>query len=368
MSILSRIRHAAQAVVHAVTTAANAVADAVTTVGNAVGNAVADVIESIGNAITDGCNFLADHIHIGFISGALRWFGNLAADACTYVAGLIKSALNLIASVISGIIKIATGIITLNPNELKTGFNEIVESAIAYGVLNFLNIIQLIQTAVVLPNLFGVKFKRSLSNIEKELLKKVFGNSIALFNIRIHEGHSGLFSIGATDTSFTIGNTIYFRNNLFNSLGENFALFVHENTHVWQYQNKGANYIGNSLLLRAAEGDTGQRDWKNFLINDGISEWQSLNVEAEAEFLQDVFLLGTLTQAGTIVPVGTPVQPLASSISGHGVFYEEDGSQKIGTLVVTSGVVTSQNFTKFALETHSFLRSIINSGISQFFS
>ena len=88
------------------------------------------------------------------------------------------------------------------------------------------------------------------------MLRKVFYNSLALYNIRLIEGWSGAF--GINDRAFTLANTIYMKRN---DPAVRPDILVHECVHVWQYQNIGSRYTMDALGAQAIYGDAAY-DWE----------------------------------------------------------------------------------------------------------
>jgi hypothetical protein len=159
------------------------------------------------------------------------------------------------------------------------------------------------------------KRKRPLTKQEAAMLHNVFRASVALFNVRIIQGDSGVFDF--TDRAFTLGNTIYMKRT---GLAEWDETLVHETTHVWQYQNSGSSYSSDALgaqmyyeHVKAASA----YDWSDPRVNEGRMVWEEWNREAQARFIEDVFTDGALT----------------SGAQGNGVFYSADGTTTFGQFV-----------------------------------
>ncbi len=121
---------------------------------------------------------------------------------------------------------------------------------------------------------------RSLNQTEEELLRGVFDDSLALDNIRIIEGRSGLF--GVNSRPFTLGNTIYMKAYTAPEI------LVHECVHVWQYQHFGPRYAAEALGAQLLLGDSAY-NWKAELAR-GKSEWSEFNKEAQAQMIQEIWM------------------------------------------------------------------------------
>ena len=87
---------------------------------------------------------------------------------------------------------------------------------------------------------------RELNSQERDLLVKIFGDSIDLDPVRI--AYTKL--IGSNTLAYTMGNKIL----IHQSTKLSAAKLVHEMTHVWQYQTRGTRYISDSALHQLAEG------------------------------------------------------------------------------------------------------------------
>jgi hypothetical protein len=87
---------------------------------------------------------------------------------------------------------------------------------------------------------------RELNSQERDLLVKIFGDSIDLDPVRI--AYTKL--IGSGTLAYTMGNKIL----IHQSTKLSAAKLVHEMTHVWQYQTRGTRYISDSALHQAVQG------------------------------------------------------------------------------------------------------------------
>jgi hypothetical protein len=88
---------------------------------------------------------------------------------------------------------------------------------------------------------------RPLNSQERDLLIRIFGDSINLDPVRV--AYTRLIS--ASTAAYTMGNTILI------PVGTNTSTstIVHEMTHVWQYQTMGTRYISDSALHQVVQGD-----------------------------------------------------------------------------------------------------------------
>jgi hypothetical protein len=86
---------------------------------------------------------------------------------------------------------------------------------------------------------------RRLTQPETQILSGVFGISVNLDAVRL--AHT---SAAVNGRAYTLGNTIRFPVNAAIDL----RTLVHETTHVWQYQTKGAGYLSDSIWHQATGG------------------------------------------------------------------------------------------------------------------
>lgn len=141
---------------------------------------------------------------------------------------------------------------------------------------------------------------RSLSDEEKEQLRKIFVGSLDLEAVRLKIGDIGVF--GASGAPFTHCNTIYIpKTYLPDPLDEaNYKsalrdLLAHEAVHVWQYQRGGANYMSESLFHQCRGIINGNnRGWAydfERAFTEGKS-WAEYNPEQQAELIEQSFYQG----------------------------------------------------------------------------
>lgn len=341
-------------VADAVSSVVDAAADVVEGVVNEVGDLVTDIVETIGNGVQDGLNAVGDVASalpwVGpFVRGALGWLGGVVAGVANLVGAVIKGAVGIVAGVIAGVIRLIGGLLVLNWGLMLKGLVDIGSSIAGAVIIIAGQLLSLIQRLFFLQN-----NDRPLTKKEREMLRRVFYNSLALYNVRIIEGWSGAF--GLNDRPFTLGNTIYMKNV---DLSVDPSVLVHECVHVWQYQNIGARYTMDALGAQAFYGGgSGAYDWQAELAARGRSRWWDFNREAQAEFMQNVWDEGTLTALGH------------AQGPGGGVFYNlEEVLGSFGPGSATAQFITSDgtDHTLFASESISEMRSRINARWSHSF-
>ena len=127
---------------------------------------------------------------------------------------------------------------------------------------------------------------RTLNQHELATLKRIYGDSLNLRNIRVVDGRAGLFSIN--NRPFVLGNVIYMK-------GQGTRTFVHESVHVWQYQHEGARYIGLALAAEFGQRWCGgvSYNWEHEIAR-GNGEWKNFNKEAQASFVEDLYAHGAV--------------------------------------------------------------------------
>jgi hypothetical protein len=323
--------------------ASNAVADVVGAVVNAVGEVVSDVIETVGTAIRNGFEAAGDLL--GRIPGAgpvirflLHWLGTVVLTAFDLIGTAVQCVFDLVGGIVAGGIRLTGGgiggLMAWDGRMFVKGFGDIV-SSFAGAVLVILG-----KAVAFVQAVFFVQLgERALTEAERDLLRHVFGGSVALYNVRVVQGFAGLFS--TNDRPFTLGNTIYLKD--VNPAVEPDTL-VHECTHVWQFQNVGTRYTTDALWAQATIEGQGYV-WENESAR-GLLRWQDFNKEAQAAFLQDLWQNGTLR--------GEPT-------TGQGVFYQDD---PIGDDV--QFVKGKVDHTSLALESVAYVRGAIAWRLSAF--
>src|ERR1041384_3964201 len=186
---------------------------------------VTDVVESIGNSVQLGLSALGNKA--GSVGGGiLKWLGGLFSGTTKLLAALLKMFAAVPAGASGGLIRIIGGAIAANPGVMLKGLVDILSGLVGPVIVAAGHALSLVQRILYLQS-----FERSLTEKECEELNKVFKHSLALYNIRLIEGWSGLF--GVNERPFTLGNTIYMKNDT------SLDTLVHECTHVWQYQHLG---------------------------------------------------------------------------------------------------------------------------------
>ena len=340
--------------------AIDAAADVVQAVVETVADVAADAVETAGNAAG------------GWLSqfgGPMAWAGGVISGATNILAAAIKLAAGIVSGVVGGLIRLIGGVLTLNEELFKKGILDFFYG-IAGGLI-YLGGMILSQIQKVLPIQAA---ERALTKAEKDMLRRIFMNSLSLYNVRIVEGSAGLYGSGTFAT--TVGNTIYVRA-IDPNTDAGRSTLVHECVHVWQYQNIGSRYTAEALLAQGAwpaqpNPNTGGTslaayNWEVVEVNRGNTDWTRFNREAQAEFIQDLWRIGTLTFNG-------------NTRGGDGAFFdlqEVQASFGNGTAEFTyTGAVDSEHalsgnstvpvdYTDLATEAVESMRARINLRLSQ---
>jgi hypothetical protein len=339
----------------AVRKAAKKVAQAAKTVVNTVTEVAADVVEMTGNAVESGLNKLADAAERnipgvgGAISSVARYAGRAFAGATDMAAAAVKTSGNLLGATIAGAVLIGVGIATFDGPLIGEGFAGIT-AALAGGILLFGG-----KALAGLSALFpGVDQRQPLSEAQKKLLRRVFNDSLALHNIRLMKTKWGAGLLTYGDRPFTLGNVIYLKGR---NVDKEPELLVHECTHVWQYQNLGAQYSSEAVHAQWFVPDP--YNWERE-IRRGNDKWHLLNREAQAKLLENIYTNGelihipqpwifvnkrqfgkTASSGGAYTTVSTgPVTPMPMTApareTGDGVFYDADPPNSVGVFEFNS--------------------------------
>lgn len=120
---------------------------------------------------------------------------------------------------------------------------------------------------------------RPVSELERQVLTTVFGDSLDLGAIEIREDLHGLINLSRR--AFVIENTMHLP---MPSGTAPMQLFVHEATHVWQFQNGGHAYITDSLHAQTL-GD-------GYQLEKGLLQgktWLQLNCEQQATLVEQAW-------------------------------------------------------------------------------
>lgn len=273
---------------------------------NIVAEPVSDLVETVGHALQDALDNIGGALGGipkvgGFFRGLIRWVGGIVGGVCIVFAAAVKGVLGAAGWSVGGVIRVVGGILSLRGGEILVGLGDVASGALGAIVVPGGKAIGLVQTA-----LFLQVVERRLTKEEVAMLKPVFRGSLALYNLRMVAGRSGLWALN--ERPFTLGNTIIMKAR--DPKAEPKTV-VHESTHAWQYRHVGARYATDALGAQMALPDS--YDWEAE-IKRGNAEWTAFNKEGQAQLVEDAWDEGERTTSGV-------------TTTGTGAFFGEDGPQ-----------------------------------------
>jgi len=147
---------------------------------------------------------------------------------------------------------------------------------------------------------------RKLTDEEKDLLRKVYGDTVDLDSIRVEVGGPLTNAMAA----HTVGNTIYMPESDYGDTGglppgslykkdaagnitgltEYGSTLIHETAHAWQSENGGGKYIHESLWGQAAEEAQGKSRDADYEWTTEVpaTDFADLNPEQQAHYVEQV--------------------------------------------------------------------------------
>ncbi|MDP6821790.1 MAG: DUF4157 domain-containing protein [Dehalococcoidia bacterium] len=238
--------------------AADDVAEFVEDAVNAVVEFVSDVIETVGSAFQDAFGWIGDQLgRIPGVGGVLEaifdWIGDTISWVFRQAATAIKAVGSIIGGALAGAIRIVGGILSLDGSLILEGIWDIFSGVLGAIFVFFPTLLGLIQTATF----FGQARSRRLNQLEMWAVRRVYGDSIALNNVRVVHGFAGFLSLDGA--AITFGNTIYFKNQ---NPSVNIALLIHEMCHVWQYQHMGSRYTSDAVAAQIVHRGLTEYNWE----------------------------------------------------------------------------------------------------------
>jgi hypothetical protein len=214
------------------------------------------------------------------LGSRLRGRADAILSALLFVASMtLRAVLGIFAGTAVGLIRLLAALPGLDSRLARRGLGD-VAAAWAGGVAAVAaSLVGFVQTA-----LFLQPVDRPLDERERDVLRRVYGTSVRLRNVRIVAGRAGLFS--ATPRPFTLGNRLYMQ--AVDTVRE-VDVLVHECGHIWQHQHFGPRYIADALWAQWSYTLKGGNayDWR--AETRSKARWRDFNFEAQAEFLSAVF-------------------------------------------------------------------------------
>ena len=284
------------------------------TIINAAGEIIADVLELIGNSASDGLQWAAEQLPAG--GSVIRWIGAVLSSLTDFLSTIAKAVIAIVAGLIGGFGVIGIGLVQRDRPTMRRGSQSMLNGVTGSVALVAGKAVSIAQTATLVQS-----YSRKLTDVEQALVRRVFGESLALQNIRIVSGRCGVF--GRNERPFVLGNTIYFKNH---DVDREPHLFIHECVHIWQYQHQGASYIGGALGAQYFLPDA--YDWEEE-IRRGKQNWTQFNREAQGEFFLDLWRCGLL-------------EVNDATFQGDGQFFLADGVERIGRFFFNDGHCQSE--------------------------
>lgn len=295
------------------------------------GDLAADFLESAGHAA----------------QAALRggnlgvWSGRVVAATTDLAAAVTKGGFGTVAGGAAGLLRILAAIPLLDARRLAAGFVDAGSSAGGAVILVAGKFVSLIQRLLLLEI-----DERPLTDEERDLLSRIFTDSVLLDNVRIVEGRCGVF--GLSRRPFAMGNTIYFKKMDPRVRPD---ILVHECVHVWQYQNVGARYAAQALMSQAIYG-RGAYDWRAEL-GRGAASWKEFNKEAQAQLIQDIWSRSGISSGEVEADKSRPFTRAAATRATG----DAGESRGTGLTAVSKFVVGERDYTELALDSIAALRS-----------
>ena len=188
-------------------------------------------------------------------------------------AAVAKGAGAVVGGFLAGLIRLFGGIFTADGKGILAGLSDIGAGVVGAVIAVGGKALALIQV------IFCMGWPRALNDDERAVIKKVFDESLATYNIRVVDGFAGLFSIN--NRPFVLGNMIYMKDVTVATEPEAFA---HECVHIWQNQHVGASYTAEALASQF--WGVGYEWWKDA---DAGLEWADFGREAQGQTVQNMY-------------------------------------------------------------------------------
>lgn len=132
---------------------------------------------------------------------------------------------------------------------------------------------------------------RPLTSGEVRLARTMFGDSLDYGTIHISDGKCSV--IQPPNTAMTLSNDVYmstaYRDDYAQGSAEDRGLFIHELTHVWQYQNKVLNPVAEAVDLNLKHKFNYAAAYP-FFLEEG-RDLADYGMEQQASIVQEYYLL-----------------------------------------------------------------------------
>jgi len=265
------------------------VAKFVSKVVNKLADGVTDLIESLGHLAGDGLTALGTRIpHVGV---AFRWLGAVTVGLFDLLAAVVKGGGAVGGGFAGGTVRLLGSLFTLDWRGMLWGLGDMAAGIVGGVIAVGGKLLALIQSIIT------IGWPRPLTDPEKDVIHRVFGESLATYNVRIVDGFAGLFSLNPRP--FVLGNMIYMKDYTVATQPEALA---HECTHIWQNQHVGACYTAEAL---ASQFWGVGYEWEKEA--DATPDWVDFGREAQGQTVETMYSSG-----GSI-----------SGTSGNGAIFSE---------------------------------------------
>mmetsp|Transcript_28582 Transcript_28582/g.53580 ORF Transcript_28582/g.53580 Transcript_28582/m.53580 type:complete len:365 (-) Transcript_28582:523-1617(-) len=316
----------------------------------------ADLIEGIGSILEDFLVSVANEDALKDVSWVKPFLFYLGRCACAWFvlgSAIVKSGTSIATGLLQGWVGIFLGVISLDKARVRGGMGSIAAGIIGAVTLYVGCLISFLQTCawVLQPR------HRALNPKERKILEVVFRRSLAMPNVRVVEGHAGVFTaiVGRGDhNAFGLGDTIFANDNELSS-----DQLIRACIGVWRYQHYGAGCLGSHLLERLLAG--GQHGWQKQIDSEGKKDWMMLSEGAKACFHEDVYDYGELLNGKGAAGQQERKEGEEENKAGDGVFY---GVDRAGPTSKNRFVWQGKDYTEFANNSVDTIRRMVSRRIS----
>jgi hypothetical protein len=246
----------------------------------ALGELTSDIAESLGTGVYKSSSNIfraaqranSSRVALLFL---IKYFGILFQSSTLLTSFVVKAIFSVIGDVLTTVWSIVRGLIQVNKHQLAKAI------MLPFHSLNGHLLVFFGYVVVVIQKLFFIqRSDRSFTEKESEVLNDLFDDSLAIYNVRMVVGRSGLFHINGRP--FVLGNFVFMKDV---SMHRGLPVLIHECVHVWQYQRFGARYASEALYAQWTMPNA--YDWRTEKKMD--SNWFNWNREAQASFIEEMW-------------------------------------------------------------------------------
>ena len=259
-----------------------AIGNAFKAVGNAIGGAFEFVYENVVQPVVQGVAEVATRVYDTVVG--------LARDLLPILVDVLRFPLDLARTVLEGGGRVLEALLR---GDFRGALRALLETG---GKLLLAPVRQVVDTLLMgahaavnaIDNLRGAVTERGLTAEEIAYLRPIYGDSIDYGAVRVQSG--GLKQAVGFRAN-VVGNDVFLPESSFEADGTTLTAagletLGHEIAHVWQYQNRGADYLSGAIFAQVTEGATGvgtggAYDW---VAAAGRGErFDDMNPESQAE-------------------------------------------------------------------------------------